>query len=73
MKKKPLDGKARLGLAFVMVLLACCMLRGQDVKTNYMPGTDFSKYHTYKWVAIPGRGAPDEILEAQISKRSTPN
>jgi hypothetical protein len=68
MKKKPLDGKARLGLAILTVLLACCMLRGQDVKTNYMPGTDFFKYHTYKWVAIPGRGAPDEILEAQIKQ-----
>jgi hypothetical protein len=68
MEKDFRHGKARLGLAFVMVLLACCMMRGQDVTTNYMPGTDFSKYHTYKWVAIAGRGAPDQILEAQIKQ-----
>ena len=68
MEKDFRHGKARLGLAFVMVLLSCCMMRGQDVKTNYMPDTDFSKYHTYKWVAIEGRGAPDQILEAQIKQ-----
>jgi hypothetical protein len=31
-----------------------------------MPGTDFSKYHTYKWVTIRESGQPDQILDAQI-------
>ena len=37
-----------LGLGLVF---ACGALSAQDIKTNYMPGTDFSKYTTYKWVA----------------------
>ena len=31
----------------------------QHVVYNYMPGTDFSKYHTYKWVAIEGGANPN--------------
>jgi len=38
----------------------------QDVSTNYVPGTDFSKYKTYKWVAIPGAEQPDQIVDTQI-------
>ena len=38
----------------------------QDVKTNYVPGTDFSKYKTYKWVAIEGAEQPDQIVDGQI-------
>ena len=33
MEKDFRHGKARLGLGFVMVLLSCCMMRGQDLKT----------------------------------------
>jgi len=32
-----------------------------------MPGTDFSKYHTYK-LAIEGGGHPDQITDAQIKQ-----
>ena len=38
----------------------------QDVTTNSMPGTDFSKYHTYKWVIIAGATQPNQIVDAQI-------
>ena len=38
----------------------------QDVSTNYVPGTDFSKYKTYKWVAVEGAQKPDDIVDAQI-------
>ena len=31
-----------------------------------MPGTDFSKYHTYKWITIEGATYPNQILDAQI-------
>ena len=45
----------------------------QDVRTNYMPGTDFSKYHTYAWVdeskGVPRVGGqPDQILDAQVKQ-----
>lgn len=65
--------KAKFGCALVLALVACAVTRGQDVRTNYMPGTDFSKYHTYAWVdevkGVPRvGGAPDEILDAQVKQ-----
>jgi hypothetical protein len=56
----------RFGPAFVLALIACSVIYGQDVTTNYLPGTDFSKYRTYKWVTIGPNGAPDQILDTQI-------
>src|SRR5215467_4299223 len=38
----------------------------QDIKYNFMPGTDFSKYKTYKWVKIPNAQYPNQILDNQI-------
>lgn len=40
----------------------------QDVKYNSMPGTDFSKYHTYKWVSIEGASHPNQIVDAEIKQ-----
>jgi len=40
----------------------------QEVTTNAMPGTDFSKYHTYKWVTIEGAKYPNQIVDAQIKQ-----
>ena len=51
-----------------MAILACSIAHGQDVRSNYLPGTDFSKYHTYKWVTIGGIGHPDQILDAEIKQ-----
>ena len=33
-----------------------------------MPGTDFTKYHTYKWVVIQGGMHPNQIVDAQIKQ-----
>ena len=43
-------------------------LVAQDVRSNAMPGTDFSKYHTYKWVTIEGGSHPNQIVDAQIKE-----
>jgi hypothetical protein len=51
-----------------LVLLVCGFMAAQDVKTNYMPGSDFSKYKTYKWVDIVGAEQPDQILQQQIKQ-----
>ncbi|HET8923544.1 MAG TPA: DUF4136 domain-containing protein [Candidatus Acidoferrum sp.] len=64
---------ARVGPAVVLALVACSVTRGQDVRTNYMPGTDFSKYHTYAWVnevkGVPRVGGePDQILDTQVKQ-----
>jgi hypothetical protein len=50
MWQKSRNRKVKFGPALVLALVACSVTRGQDVRTNYMPGTDFSKYHTYAWV-----------------------
>ena len=64
---------AKLGTALVLALLACSVTYAQDVRTNYMPGTDFSKFHTYAWVdevhGVPSVGGrPDQILDAQVKE-----
>jgi hypothetical protein len=64
---------ARFGPVVIMALMACSVTYGQDVRTNYRPGTDFSKYHTYKWVddvkgALPVGIHPDQILDSQIKQ-----
>jgi len=58
----------RIGMTLVAVLMVCALSAGQDVRYNFMPGTDFSKYHTYKWVNIEGGGHPNQIVDAQIKQ-----
>ncbi len=59
-------GVVGVGLATSLILLACGSMTAQDIKTNYMPGTDFSKYHTYKWVNINNAEQIDPIVSQQI-------
>jgi hypothetical protein len=59
---------AKAGLGLVLALLACSLAAAQDVTTNSMPGTDFTKYHTYKWVPIEGGAHPNQIVDAQIKQ-----
>ena len=40
----------------------------QEIRYNYLRGTDFSKYKTYKWVRIPNTPYPDHILDWQIKE-----
>jgi len=56
----------KAGLGTFFAVLACSLALAQDVTTNSMPGTDFGKYHTYKWVTIEGAEYPNQILDAQI-------
>lgn len=59
----------RIGLAIVgIALLFGGAAISQDVKYNSMPGTDFSKYHTYKWVNIEGGAHPNQIMDAEIKQ-----
>ena len=59
---------AKIGVVLAAVLMAGVITSGQDVRSNSMPGTDFSKYHTYKWVAIEGGAHPNQIVDAQIKQ-----
>jgi hypothetical protein len=62
------------GLLFCVAILVplasftASTLAAQDVTYNYMPGTDFSKYHTYKWVEIQGGAHPNQIVDAEIKQ-----
>ena len=58
----------KFGPALVITLITCPVAHGQGVRTNYLPGTDFSKYRTYSWVTISGSGRPDQILDAEIKR-----
>ena len=53
-------------MAAAMLLLWSASAIAQDVKYNFMAGTDFSKYKTYKWVRVPKAEYPDQILDQQI-------
>jgi hypothetical protein len=56
----------RIGIGLVLAVLTSNLTPAQEVTSNAMPGTDFSKYHTYKWVAIEGATQPNQIVDAQI-------
>ena len=64
----------KLGKAFRIVVAGCALLlcgvhaAAQDVRYNFLPGTNFSKYQTYKWVQIPNVQYPNQLVDAQIKQ-----
>ena len=65
MKMKP-SKNSLIIMAAAMLLLWSASASAQDVKYNFVAGTDFSKYKTYKWVRVPKVEYPNEILDGQI-------
>jgi hypothetical protein len=64
--------RRRLTLAAIVTVLGVLVTGAgaalaQDVSVNYVPGTDFSKYKSYKWVQIQGAEKPDQIIDSQIT------
>ena len=57
---------AHILTAACMVLLSFMAASAQEIKYNFMPGTDFTKYKTYKWARIPKVQYPNQILDTQI-------
>lgn len=55
-------------IAMALLFLIAAPIVAQDVSTNAMPGVDFSKYHTYKWVSIEGASYPNQIIDAEIKQ-----
>src|SRR5262245_43926009 len=51
-----------------LLFLAAPTALGQSINTNYAPNTDFSKYHTYRWVAVQGAQQVDQILDQEIKQ-----
>ena len=64
-----------LGRLFCLLFLAFVIdtgSRAQEVTSNFMPGADSSKYHTYKWVAIEGGAHPNQIMDQEIKQAVDP-
>jgi Domain of unknown function (DUF4136) len=62
-------------IAFRTGVVLCAVLfygggvaQAQDVHYNFVQGTDFNKYKTYKLVEIPGNSHPNQILDGQIKQ-----
>jgi hypothetical protein len=53
-------------LGFLLFLLGTAF--GQDVRYNFDKDTDFSKFKTYKWVAIKGAQKVDDLVDKQIKE-----
>ncbi len=50
----------------LLLLLAATGAVAQDVRYNFVPGTNFGAYKTYKWVVIKGAEQVDSMLDGQI-------
>jgi hypothetical protein len=59
--------KRVLGLASAFLLVAS-IASAQDVGYNFDQQADFSKYKTYKWVAVKGAEQPNELVAKQITE-----
>lgn len=57
----------KLCLTLTLGCLLCCVTLAQTVTTGRAAGVNFSKYHTYKWVAIKGQHF-DPSVDAQIKQ-----
>ncbi len=58
----------QLSLVGGLLLMWCVAASAQDIKYNYLQGTDFSKYRTYKWVKVQNIQYPNSIMDDQIKR-----
>jgi hypothetical protein len=68
MQAKVRSGIGCLLLAATILLLGAGPAAGQQVTYNFMPGVNFSNFHTYKWVEIPGGVHPNQIVDQEIKQ-----
>lgn len=61
-------GAVQAAGAMFLILILCTYAVAQDVRYNFMPGTDFSKFKTYKWVSLKSTVHPDQIVDQQIKQ-----
>jgi hypothetical protein len=66
MTSKTLRAFARFALAAALALCGLGTAAAQDVSYNALPGANFAKFKTYKWVVIKGADRPDSITDQQI-------
>ena len=54
-------------LISAFLLVAASSAVAQDMRYDFDKDKDFSKYKTYKWVAIKGAALPDELTQRAIT------
>src|SRR5712664_3029563 len=54
-------------LTTAFLLLSASAALGQDVRYDFDKEKDFSKYKTYKWVAIKGADQPEDLMSKRIT------
>jgi|ERR1700752_786829 len=57
-----------IAMAGCLLLFMYAAVSAQDIRYNALPGTDFSKYKTYKWVRVPNAQYPNQIVDTQIMR-----
>jgi hypothetical protein len=55
-------------IVLVVAVIGCGMVLAQEVLGNFPLGTDFSKYHTYKWISVEAGARPSQVVDAQIMR-----
>jgi hypothetical protein len=68
MKVRKIGKGSRALMALCALVLCSAYVSAQEVRYNFLQGTDFSKYRTYKWVQAPGAQYPDQILDGQLKQ-----
>jgi Domain of unknown function (DUF4136) len=68
MRVKVVDRIFGLVLVATFLLLVTGPAAAQQVTYNFMPGVNFSNFHTYKWVEIPGGVHPNQIIDQEIKQ-----
>jgi len=63
---KPIGLLSKLIIVNAVLFLVSMAANAQSVRYNAAPGTDFSKYKTYKWVRIENAQYPNQIVDEQI-------
>src|SRR5215203_5637554 len=54
-------------IAGILLVLPAAVF-AQKVRYNFLPGTNFSKYKTYKWVKIESAQYPNQLIDEQIMR-----
>ena len=55
-------------LVLVVALIGSSVAMAQELLANFLLGTDFSKYHTYRWINIEGGAHPNQSVDARIKQ-----
>jgi hypothetical protein len=62
-----MEKSVRIAAGLFLALLCCCGLgMAQETSYNFMSGTNFAQFHTFKWVTISGGIHPNQIVDQEI-------